>query len=349
MIDIKNIQITPQMLSAIALLDEFKGSWEKFSTVGLQQLNHLKKISTIESIGSSNRIEGNKLSDKEIESLLNNISKKSFRTRDEQEVLGYADLMNTIFDDFTLIPLTQNYIKQLHGILLQYVSKDEAHRGEYKKISNSVAAFDENGQEIGIVFHTASPFDTPRYMTELVAWTDTHLKDNFYHPLIVIGIFIVHFLAIHPFQDGNGRLSRALTTLLLLQKGYNYVPYSSIESIIESNKDGYYKALRKTQKNIFTDAIDYTPWLSFFLKTLVKQKNHLENKLTTLTTDTSKLTRLAQDILTIFTTQNNLTITEISTHLNAKPDTIRKSVKNLVNTNHLTKNGTTKGAWYSKK
>jgi Fic family protein len=161
---------------------------------------------------------------------------------------------------------------------LQYVGKDERHRGEYKKLTNSVVAFDADGRELGVVFETASPFDTPQMMEELITWTRKNLDDTFYHPLIVIGIFIVHFLSIHPFQDGNGRLSRALTTMLLLKKGYAYVPYSSIESIIEQSKEGYYRALRRTQKTIWTETVDYVPWLSFLLTVLQKQKKILEEK-----------------------------------------------------------------------
>ena len=262
--DLKNITITAAMLTQIAELDEFKGAWSGVTRLQQEQLKALKKVSTIESIGSSNRIEGNKLSDKEVEKLLSRISLKSFKSRDEEEVVGYADLMNTVFDNYSIIPLSENYIKHLHKILLRYVGKDEKHRGEYKKLSNTVAAFDKNGKEFGVVFKTAAPFDTPRLMEELINWTNKNLVDTFLHPLIVIGVFIVHFLSIHPFQDGNGRLSRVLTMLLLLKNGYSYVPYSSIESIIEQNKEGYYRALRRTQKNIWRGKVDYEPWLSFF-------------------------------------------------------------------------------------
>src|SRR5690606_36903546 len=148
----------------------------------------------------------------------------------------------------------ENFIKQLHSMLLQYSSKDQRHRGEYKSLSNNVEAFDPNGESLGIVFQTASPFDTPAKMTELVLWTRESLEDKSLHALLVIAIFTVIFLAIHPFQDGNGRLSRVLTTLLLLRAGYAYVPYSSLESIIEESKDSYYLALRRTQGTLDSDA-----------------------------------------------------------------------------------------------
>jgi Fic family protein len=346
--DMENIKTTPQMLMQIAELDEFKGAWIDYTRLQPEQLKTLKRVSTIESIGSSNRIEGNKLSDDEVEKLLSRISKKSFKTRDEEEVAGYADLMNLIFDDYSVIPLSENYIKQLHQILLRYVGKDERHRGKYKKLANSVAAYDPSGKEIGIVFETASPFDTPRLMEELVDWIRKNLDDPLQHPLLVIGVFIVHFLAIHPFQDGNGRLSRALTALLLLKKGYAYVPYSSIESIIETGKEGYYRALRRTQKGIWGKKVNYEPWLSFFLTTLQKQKRSLEGKISLMTSNETSLSRNQKAVLGLFDEKSELSSPEIAAQLGMNIETIKKNLKALVNKGYLIKHGATKGAWYSR-
>ena len=196
MISLKDIKITTEMLSIISQIDEFKGSWNATLRTP-KKLQSLKKVATIESIGSSNRIEGNILTDKQVETILSNIKKQSFSTRDEQEVIGYADLMENIFDNYELIPFTENYIKQLHKILLSYSSKDEAHRGNYKTLSNSVAAFDMKGKQIGIVFETATPFETPELMRKLISQTRELLEDNALHPLILIALFVVHFLAIH--------------------------------------------------------------------------------------------------------------------------------------------------------
>ncbi|MCL2101529.1 MAG: Fic family protein [Fibromonadales bacterium] len=348
MLNMKNIKITPQMLAQIAEIDEFKGTWTASAHLKTEQLKVLKRVSTIESIGSSNRIEGNKLSDAEVEELLSRLDRKSFKSRDEEEVAGYAELMNVIFDDYPVIPLSENYIKQLHKILLQYVSKDERHRGEYKKLSNSVAAYDIDGKQIGIIFETATPFDTPRLMEELVEWARKNLNDPFLHPLLVIGVFIVHFLAIHPFQDGNGRLSRVLTAMLLLKKGYAYVPYSSIESIIETSKERYYLALRRTQKNIWGSEVDYEPWLSFFLTILQKQKRHLESKIEVMTKDNSKLGKNARAVLMLFDKRPEWNVPETAKTLELNINTAAKTVKKLVEDGYLTKHGTTKGAWYSK-
>jgi Fic family protein len=230
-----SLQITPEILKIIAEIDEFKGSWKAIKSITPEKLEVLRHVATIESIGSSTRIEGVKLTDKEIEEILGKIGKTSFKTRDEQEVVGYAETMETIFSNFAEIPLTENYLKQLHAFLLRHSDKDERHRGHYKKLNNHVEAFDATGKSLGIIFKTATPFDTPRKMEQLLYWTNETLKDKSIHPLLAIGVFNVVFLAVHPFQDGNGRLSRVLSTLLLLRSGYSYVPYSSLESIIEKD------------------------------------------------------------------------------------------------------------------
>ena len=213
------LQITTEILSLIARIDEFKGAWRALGTLAPDRLSALRKVATIESIGSSTRIEGSKLTDREVEKLLSHLAIQSFETRDEQEVAGYAELMDLVFNSWRDIPFNENHIKQLHQNLLRHSAKDARHRGQYKTNSNSVAAFDENGVQIGIVFETASSFDTPRLMVELLTWVKNERNKAALHPLLIIAIFVVVFLEIHPFQDGNGRLSRVLTTLLLIQAG----------------------------------------------------------------------------------------------------------------------------------
>ena len=350
MLENLDIKINNQMLTIISEIDEFKGSWKLLGQMAPEKLQALKKVATIESVGSSNRIEGNKLSDKQVEELLSRINKQSFANRDEEEVAGYAKLADTIFEDWEVIPLSENYIKQLHKILLEYSSKDEKHKGEYKKISNAVAAYDNSGKELGVVFETATPFETPLKMQELIEWTNKNLADRFYHPLIVIGVFVVNFLAIHPFQDGNGILSRALTNLLLLKSGYLYIPYSSTESIVEDNKEAYYRALRQTQTTLKTGS-NYEPWLMFFLKTLQKQKIRLEYKLEH--TETKKLSNLdlpevSAKIMEVFETKERATISELSELTGININTIKKHLANLVENKYLIKHGKTRGAWYTK-
>lgn len=278
MIDAKSLLITPEILSLIAEIDEFKGAWRALGRLAPEQLSSLKKVATIESIGSSTRIEGSKLSDKEVDILLSNLEIQKFESRDEQEVAGYSSVMNLIFQGYSDIPLTENYTKQLHDVLLQYSEKDYWHRGNYKKSPNHVKAFDAQGKSLGVVFETASPFETPIRMHDLIRWASQSYAEKKLHPLIITAIVIVEFLAIHPFQDGNGRLSRVLTTFLLLKEGYQYVPYSSLEAVIEQNKEAYYLALRQTQGTLKNENPDWQPWLLFFLRALQKQKRRLEAK-----------------------------------------------------------------------
>lgn len=312
-----------------------------------EQLSALKRVATIESIGSSTRIEGSKLSDQEVEALLRNLEIQKFSSRDEQEVAGYAEVMDTVFQHYVEIPLTENYIKQLHRDLLQYSEKDQRHRGEYKKHTNHVEAFDAEGKSLGIVFETASPFDTAFRMEELVAWANKAINKKTLHPLLITSVFIVVFLAIHPFQDGNGRLSRVLTTYLLLSFGYAYVPYSSLESVKENHKENYYLALRKTQGTFKEENPDWQPWIIFFLNALQQQKQKLEIKVEREKLLLDQLPELSLKILELTKSRGRLTISDVVVLTNANRNTIKMHLGNLVQINQLVKHGTGKGTWYA--
>ena len=346
---LNDIVITPDLLNIIADLDSFNGSWRFLGTLMPEKLNALRTVATIESIGSSTRIEGSKLSDKEIEQLLTNIQKHSFSSRDEEEVAGYAYVCDEIYHNFDAMPFTENTIKQLHQWLLQFSHKDARHRGHYKKLSNNIEAFDADGKSLGVMFETSSAFQTPYHMEELASWTQEQLERRTLHPLLVIGVFIVTFLAIHPFQDGNGRLSRLLTTLLLLKSGYSYVPYSSLESFIERSKKSYYLALQRTQKTLFQDAVDFHPWLLFFLLCLQKQKNHLSQKIDLKNLSLEALSPLAFQILTVLESNTRLTMGMLENLTHAKRSTLKKHVSLLVQQGKLTQHGQGKGTWYTKK
>lgn len=346
MLHIKNILITTEILKAISEIDEFKGKWRAVQDLAPERLNSLRRIATIESVGSSTRIEGAKLSDEEVEKLLAKLEQKSFSTRDEQEVAGYAEAMDMVFESHAAITLTENHIKQLHSTLLKYSDKDEGHRGSYKVVTNQVEAFDSEGKSIGIVFQTATPFATPPMMKELVTWYNEQIHEDKQHALIAIAIFITTFLAIHPFKDGNGRLSRILTTLLLLRAGYSYVPYSSMESIIEHNKEKYYLALRRTQQTIRTENQNWEPWLNFFLKTMVVQKNNFAWKVKEEQSLKASLPALSRTILELTNTRGEITIREIEETTHANRSTIKAHVKKLVMEEYLIAIGKGRGARY---
>lgn len=204
-----SVRASHETLRLIAEIDEFKGRWEALKTLSPERLRALRHAATIESIGSSTRIEGVKLTDRQIETLLSDLRRHTFKSRDEQEVAGYAAAMDLLFQSWEELTLTENHLKQLHSVLLSFSAKDEYHRGQYKRTPNNVVAYDRDGKEIGVIFETASPFQTPVEMEQLVQWMTQASSERSLHPLLVISVFVVRFLAIHPFQDGNGRLSRA--------------------------------------------------------------------------------------------------------------------------------------------
>jgi len=344
--DSDTLRITPEILALIAGIDEFKGAWRALGTLAPDRLSALRRVATIESIGSSTRIEGSKLSDREIEHLLSKLQIKSFSTRDEQEVAGYAEVMELVFSSWTDITLTENHVKQLHRDLLAFSEKDGWHRGNYKTSANSVIAFDADGKQLGVVFETATPFDTPRLMAELVAWFNQERRSARLHPLLLVGIWVVVFLEIHPFQDGNGRLSRVLTTLLLLQAGYAYVPYSSLESVIEQNKEAYHLALRQTQRTIRTDAANWQPWLVFFLRALAEQVRRLSRKVEREKLVLATLPELSLRIVEFAREHGRVTMGDAIRLTGGNRNTLKQHFRALVQRAHLSQHGSGRGVWY---
>jgi Fic family protein len=339
--------ITKEVLKLTAEVDEFKGQWSVLKMLSPEALSQLRRAATIESIGSSTRIEGAKLSDKEVAALLSNLKLESFRNRDEEEVAGYGEAMNLVFDSWDSMELTENSIRQLHRVLLQYSRKDERHRGDYKTHPNDVAAFDANGDQVGIVFETATPFETPFEMEKLMEWFGKAQTEGALHPLLITGVFNVWFLAIHPFQDGNGRLSRILTTLMLLRFGYSYAPYSSLESVIEENKSGCYTALRKTQQTLKSDRPDWEPWLIFFLRCLVRQKERLARKIKSEQEVLMDLSDLARSLIALFESETKVTVASAVKATGANRNTVKASLQGLARRGLIVQQGRGRGAHYT--
>jgi Fic family protein len=255
-----------------------------------------------------------------------------------------------VFEAYADMRLTENHIRQLHQTLLRHSDKDARHRGSYKTLSNNVVALDADGREIGVVFEPTSPFDTPREMEALVAWTRKTLDEEALHPLLVIAVFIVTFLAIHPFQDGNGRLSRVLTTLLLLRAGYAYVPYASLERVIEENKDLYYKALRRTQTTLRSETPDWEPWVGFFLRCLKKQKDSLAARLDReriARSNEADLPELSIQVLEALREKERLTIAQLASITDANRNTLKVRLRELVADGRVRQHGKARATWYS--
>jgi len=255
----------------IIQIDELKGRWVGGVRLGPQVLGRLKRSVLVTSTGASTRIEGAQLSDQDIEKLMRGISIQQFSDRDVQEVQGYFELLNNVFESWNRLHFSESLIKHCHQELLKYVENDARHRGAYKKQENKVQMIDQAGQSIGILFDTTPAYLTPIEMQDLVGWTQNAFQTKAHHSLLICAGFLVQFLQIHPFQDGNGRLSRILTNLLMLQAGYTFVPYVSHEKIIEDNKPEYYLALRQSQKTFNTDSETIIPWLTFFLDAVLLQ------------------------------------------------------------------------------
>lgn len=346
MVTTDTITITPPLLAIISELDEFKGAWRALGALAPERLNALRRIATIESIGSSTRIEGSKLTDREVERLLGRLDIKAFASRDEQEVAGYAEVMETVFQSWADIPMTENHLRQLHRDLLRYSEKDQRHRGEYKTLRNDVGAFDGDGKMIGVVFETATPFDTPRRMEDLLTWLAQERASKQLHPLLVVAVFVVVFLAIHPFQDGNGRLSRILTTLLLLQAGYTHVPYGSLESVIENSKEAYYLALRQTQSTLDGTRPDWQPWLLFFLRALQQQKRRLSEKVDRERSAVA-LSGLAVKILDYAKAHGRVTTRDMVREHGASPNTLKSTFGGLLEKGLLVRHGGGRSTWYA--
>lgn len=342
----ESLSITPEMLQLIAQIDEFKGAWRALGTLAPERLGQLRRVATIQSAGSSTRIEGATLSDREVEELLGRVHAGPLASRDEEEVAGYAKVMESVLESAALIPVTENSIKHLHSMLLRSSEKDARHRGEYKRVPNRIEAFDAEGRSLGVIFETSSPFQTPRDMEQLVAWYQESTAAGVLHPLLIVAVFVVIFLAIHPFQDGNGRLSRILTTLLLLKAGYAYMPYGSLESIVEQNKEAYYLTLRRTQGTLKEDAPDWTPWVMFFLRSMAEHKRRLEAKLERERGMRSALPELALTILSLVSQHGELSVGDIIRATGSPRGTVKKWVGELVRNRQLQQVGKGRGTRY---
>jgi Fic family protein len=327
-------------------IDLLKSKWISGADLDRQVLEGLKKSVLITSSGASTRIEGSSLSDEDVERLMRGLSLQNFKDRDKQEVRGYFELLDNIFSSYTTIPFSESTIKFFHKEILKYTDKDEQHRGEYKKTENKVAMVSPEGEPLEILFDTTDAWKTPKEMQELVEWTQRAFLEKEFHPLYIIGNFVVEFLHIHPFEDGNGRLSRVLTNLLLLQHGYNYIPYVSHEKIVEENKIDYYLALRNSQKTFRLDKEDLSFWMNFFcdvLHTQAEQSLELISE-----TEVTKLLSPQQQKVWeyVLTQENEFTPRELERVTKIPRPTISQVLEKLLKNKWIEKRGMGSGTRY---
>jgi Fic family protein len=336
------------VLRKIAAIDAFQSRWKIEQKDEQAFLKEIQRRTMVESTGSSTRIEGSTLTNNEVESLLKQMKVTQLKTRDEQEVAGYYEVLTLVLDTFKDIPLSENYIGQLHGLLLRYSAKDQRHRGTYKALSNQVMATSPGGTQ-RTVFNTTLPHLTPAAMQDLVTWTNKTFEADTLHPLLTIAVFVYEFLSIHPFQDGNGRLSRLLTTLLLLKCGYDFVLFSSFENLIEERKRDYYRALMDgQQKRGQTDQTEIIEkWVLFFLDCLLTLTQRLTEKRQAYFTVKDYLNERQKQILDVLRKNNPLQLADINQLL---PDITRPTLKRdlsiLVERRLLTQVGKGRGVRY---
>lgn len=324
----KRIMLSNDVILKIAEIDEMKGKWSGSLDLNPRILGQLKRSVIITSAGSSTRIEGSKMTDREVERFLRGINQMTPRNRDEQEVAGYADLLGRIFDNYNSLKMTEGIILQLHNIMLHFSEKDKLHRGKYKTKDNTVAII-EKGKIKKILFKPTPPWLVKKEMDDVLEWLRERQEKKDVHPLVIIANFIFEFLAIHPFQDGNGRLSRGLTNLMMLQSGYMYVPYVSLEEIIEEKQADYYLSLRQTQKNHKTVKENIEPWLLFFLDcAFIQAKKAVE--LLKGNNPERLLSEIQKKIYDLFLAGAELRVSEIGNKIEAPLPTIKKSVARLV-------------------
>lgn len=344
----KRIKLTQDILASIGKTDEFKGLWQGSIRLSPQILGRLKQWVIITSTGASTRIEGAKLTDEEIARFLRGLKANAPKSRDEQEVAGYADLIGRIFDNWRTLKLSENWILQFHSILLHFSEKDQAHKGKYKSAPNTVVMMNPQGKQV-VLFDPTAPYLVKPEMEAIISWTHEQLETGEVHPLLVIANFIFEFLAIHPFKDGNGRMSRALTNLLLLKTGYGYVPYVSLDEIIEETKTDYYLALRAAQKNHKTGHQDISPWVEYFLGALLLQTDRAR-KVMEEDQPEKLLSEKQLEIYHLFDKDETLSVADIDTLLKGviPQSTIKQALSRLLKSRLLERIGQARSSRYRK-
>jgi len=341
-----NSAVYQQISQQLSIIDSFKGSWKAIEGQHSKYLKELRKIATIESIGSSTRIEGATLTDEEVEKLLKSVKITKLHSRDEQEVVGYYEALEIILDSYADIDVEERYIHQMHGILLKYSNKDQTHKGKYKNLSNQVVANYPDGTQ-RTIFRATEPHLTPDEMRCLIEWTNERLVKKDLHPLMITAAFVYEFLSIHPYQDGNGRLSRLLTSLLLMKQDYRFIQYVSFENVIETKKEGYYRALMEGQRNRGKENERIDHWLLFFLECLIVLIQRLEAKYETYSKLKTALNERQQAVLDVIKDRKTAQVGEIESHLkDYSRNTLKKDLAYLVKEGLLLKTGEGRGVRY---
>jgi Fic family protein len=330
-----------ELAQELSQLDRFDAQWQAIERREQKTLKGLKSIATVQSVGASTRIEGSHLSDKEVEVLIENLDINKLIERDEQEVAGYYETLNLIGESYRDISVAESSIRQLHNILMKHSTKDAYHKGDYKINTNRVERTEKDGSKTTIFETTLPGWATQEAMAQLIEWYNNDSKT---HPLIRAALFVYEFLSIHPFQDGNGRLSRLLATLLLKKSGYIWIEYVSFEHEIEYRKNEYYKRLMEVQRNRPSE--DVTEWVYFFLDCLKKIQGQLLQKIKEKESRESVGVR-EQHIYAMVENNPGISSGEIAEKLKIPNSTVKRILADLVSMRNLIVHGAGRGTRYS--
>ena len=331
-----------ETINLLAQIHEHKGKQELFLIRKPAVLDKLVEIAKIQSVEDSNKIEGIITTAVRIKELMN--EKTIPKNRDEEEILGYRDVLNTIHESYEYIPISSNYILQLHRDLFKYSEKGIG--GRYKNTQNSIVEKTEDGNTIER-FKPLSPYETPVAIEQICDGLNKALDKGEIDSLLLIPIFIHDFLCIHPFNDGNGRMSRLLTTLLLYRQGYVIGKYISLESKIEKNKDSYYGALEKSGLGWHENEENPVPFIKYILRTILAAYIDFEERIDYVDekVPTIELVRNAVDSkLGKFTKSDMMELVP-----SVGKATIENMLKRLMNEGYITRHGKGKATFYVKK
>ena len=335
------LDIDWKLINLISKIDRFDANWTAIERKEGQSLKELKSIATVRSVGASNRIEGNKMSDEEVDVLLQEIDITKLTDRDSQEVVGYFEVLDLISESYKNISVTESHVKSLHNSLMKYSAKDQWHKGNYKIHSNAVEASFPDGTRQIIFQTTEAGFATEDAMRALLNWYNSESE---VHILIKVASFVYDFLSVHPFQDGNGRLSRLISTLLLLQNGYRWIQYVSFEHEIENRKNEYYQVLRSCQAQRPNE--DVTDWILFFLNCLSNIQSQLMEKLQKSGLETQLLPK-EKSIYTIIQNHPNIQSGEIAAKLSIPAPTVKRILSELLKKGLIEKLGNGRNVSYT--
>jgi len=268
-----SLQLPHQLVSMIRQIGECKGRQELYQQQAPEMLENLRRIAVIQSAESSNRLEGIIAEPKRIRELVE--GKTTPKNRSEAEIAGYRDVLNTLHSNSQNIPFNERVILQLHRDLMKYSGKEG---GKWKSVRNEISEIRPNGTK-QIRFIPVEPLQTPDYMRRLHQRFDELLKEQSFDPLVLIPLYILDFLCIHPFLDGNGRMARLLTVLLLYHQGYEVVRYISLERIVEHTRDSYYDTLYRSSQGWHEVRHTVLPWMEYFLSTILSAYQEFESRL----------------------------------------------------------------------